>query len=105
MPSQYFNRQKSKGRWFEWLLRGVLPDLGFEVIDTDGWSYSRKKGVDIVVNLHQDGRVYRQNIEAKYDEFSQESNNVYVELQAIEESSSAIWIYGLPKKRSETQYI
>jgi hypothetical protein len=105
MPSQYFNKQKSKGRWFEWLLRSVLPDLGFEVIDTDGWKYQHKRGVDIVVNLNKDGQTYHQNIEAKYDELSQETNNIYVELEAIEESNSGIWIYGLPVKRSETLYV
>ncbi len=105
MPSSYFNKQKSKGRWFEWLLRSVLPDLGFEVIDTDGWKYGSKKGVDIVVNLKKDGKTYRENIEAKYDEMSEETGNVYVELLALEESISPIWIYGLPRKSSDMLYI
>jgi hypothetical protein len=105
MPSAWFNKSKPKGRWFEWLLRSVLPDLGFEVIDTDGWKYGSKKGVDIVINLKKDGKTYRENIEAKYDEMSEETGNVYVELLALEESISPIWIYGLPLKRSDTLYI
>jgi len=103
MPSAWFNRTKPKGRWFEWLLRSVLPDLGFEVIDTDGWKYGSKEGVDIVVNLRKDDKIYRQNIEAKYDEASEKTGNVYVELRALEKTVSAIWVYGLP--HSQAQYI
>ena len=61
--------------------------------------------MDIVVNLKKDGKTYRENIEAKYDEMSEETGNVYVELLALEELISPIWIYGLPRKLSDTLYI
>jgi hypothetical protein len=106
MPSAWFNKSKSKGRWFEWLLRSALPDLGFEVIDTDGWKYSSKRGVDIQVKIQNPDGSYRrnelgyiiqENLEAKYDEASDTTNNVYVEFGALDGSISPIWFYGLPR--------
>jgi hypothetical protein len=98
MPSESFIIAKRKGRWFEWLLRSVLPDLGFEVIDTDGWSYSSKKGVDIVVRIKKGDRIYQENLEAKFDELSEKTGNVCIDLDSLEKSKSPIWIYGLPEE-------
>ena len=66
--------------------------MGFRVIDTDGWAYSAKKGVDVVVEI----KGARCGIEFKYDRMSEQTGNVCIDLDSINKTTSAIWIYGLP---------
>jgi hypothetical protein len=93
MPSTSFLEQKDKGRYFEELMIPVLKDLGMKVIDTDGWAYRLKKGVDVLVEVQG----LRNGIEFKYDLLSERTNRVCIDLDSINKTSSAIWIYGLPQ--------
>lgn len=93
MPTQAFITAKKRGIWFERLLDPVLIEMGFEIIDTDKWDYRRKKGVDRVVRI----KGHECNLELKFDEYSESSGNVCVEIAALRQSVSPIWIYGLPR--------
>ncbi len=70
----------------------LLIEMGFRVIDTDGWSYRLKKGVDVIVEI----KGARCGIEFKFDRMSERTGRVAVDLDSINKTTSAIWIYGLP---------
>ncbi|SRR5258708_745653 len=92
MPSASFVRAKEKGRYFEELMVPVLIEMGFTVIDTDHWKYSQKKGVDKIVEING----ARCGLEFKYDRMSEQTGNCCIDLDSINKTTSAIWIYGLP---------
>jgi hypothetical protein len=94
MPeSEYFKQQKSKGRWFEGECEKVMLEKGMEVIDSEKLKYKEKKGWDreAIVNGQ------RCKIEIKYDALSEQTGNVFLELASLNQSTSPIWLYGLPE--------
>ena len=93
MPSVAFIRQKEVGREFEKLMMPVLEGMGFRVIDTDHWSYESKRGQDVVVEIQGE----RCSLEFKLDKLSESTGNVAIDLDSIDHTKSAIWIYGLPE--------
>jgi hypothetical protein len=93
MPTQAFTKQKQVGVGFEALVDPVLREKGFEIVDTDSWSYRRKQGVDRVVKINGQ----QCNLEMKFDKMSEATGNVALELKAIGHSISPIWIYGFPQ--------
>lgn len=70
-----------------------LEEAGLRVIDVDHWSYNQKKGRDVIVETQG----YRNSIEFKFDKLSEKTGNVAIDLDSINKTSSAIWIYGLPR--------
>src|SRR6185503_10039392 len=66
--------------------------MGMRVVDTDGWSYRYKKGVDVMVEVLGQ----RCGLELKLDAMSETTGNVCIDLDSINKTTSAIWIYGLP---------
>src|ERR1051325_10994794 len=93
MPTASFTKAKERGRYFESLLDPVLIEMGFTIIDTDKWDYRRKKGVDRVVKI----KGQQCNFEYKYDEMSEVTGNVCIEIGSLRQSNSPIWLYGLPE--------
>lgn len=93
MESVYFKNRKKVGRWFESEVEKVLLEKGFEVIDSERLKYRDKKGWDREVRINGE----RCKIEIKYDELSGITGNVCIELSALRQSISPIWIYGLPE--------
>ena len=93
MPSKAFVIAKLIGREFEQAMIPVLEERGFRVIDVDGWKYSQKKGRDVIVEIQG----HRSSIEFKYDRMSEKTGNVVVDLDSLNKTDSAIWIYGLPE--------
>jgi hypothetical protein len=71
----------------------VLEQMGFRVIDVDHWGYKYKKGRDIIVEV----KGTRCSLELKYDKMSEKTGYVCLDLDSINKTSSAIWLYGLPK--------
>src|SRR5690349_14237392 len=92
MSSVAFKQKKKVGRYFEGLMRPVLAEMGMEVIDSEHLSYREKKGYDCLVRIN--GASSR--IEFKYDVRSQETGQVFIDLDSIEKSTAPIWIIGLP---------
>lgn len=92
MPSQSFVKAKKTGRYFEGLMRPVLAEIGMEVIDSENLSYAEKKGYDCLVRIN--GASSR--IEFKYDQMSEQTGNVFIDLDSIHKSTASIWIIGLP---------
>src|ERR1044072_2491503 len=92
MPSVAFVQAKAKGRYFEELITPLLIEMGFHVVDTEHWSYRHKKGVDKIVEL----RGQRCGLEFKLDAMSEQTGNICVDLDSINKTTSAIWMYGLP---------
>lgn len=93
MPTVAFKQAKVKGRYFESLMRRELLVMGFEVLDSDHLKYRDKKGWDCEVRIKGE----RCKVEFKYDEASEITGNVCVELASLRQSIAPIWIYGLPE--------
>jgi len=92
-PSQSFTIQKIIGREFEQAMIPHLEEAGLRVIDVDHWSYNQKKGRDVIVETQG----HRNSIEFKFDKLSEKTGNIVIDLDSINKTSSAIWIYGLPE--------
>src|ERR1051325_42173 len=93
MPSPSFVKQKKVGRYFENLLDPVFLEMGFKVYDSDHLRYQQKKGWDKELEI----KGVRSKVELKYDAMSEQTGNVFIDLDSIRKSSSAIWIIGLPE--------
>ena len=93
MPSRSFVVQKLIGREFEQAMIPVLQEIGFRVIDVDGWKYSQKKGRDVIVEIQG----HRSSIEFKYDRMSEKTGQVCIDLDSLNKTDSATWIYGFPE--------
>jgi hypothetical protein len=100
MSSQSFVKAKQTGRYFEGLMRPVLSEMGMEVIDSESLSYREKKGYDCLVRIN--GASSR--IEFKYDIRSQETGQVFIDLDSIRKSTAPIWIIGLPSEAQISTY-
>lgn len=74
-------------------MRPVLSEMGMEVIVSEKHRYSEKKGYDCLVRMNGGSA----KIEFKYDQMSEQTKNVCLELEALQHSTSDILIYGLPK--------
>ena len=92
-PSSSFTIQKLIGREFEQAMIPVLEQTGFRVIDVDWWSYSHKKGRDLIV----EAKGQRCSLELKLDKMSEKTGYVCLDLDSINKTDSAIWLYGLPR--------
>ena len=86
MRTASFVKAKRIGRRFESLVDPVLLEKGFEIVDTDKWSYRDKKGVDKVVKIND----RRCNLEIKFDAMSEQTGNVCIEELAVKQSNSPI---------------
>ena len=99
MPTQSFVQQKRIGRPFELRVQDVLREVGkekgIEVIDSENLSYRQKKGWDCEIRLASGARC---KVEVKLDQMSEATGNVCLELLALEQSISPIWVYGLPSE-------
>src|SRR5947209_6054466 len=93
MPSKSFTIQKLIGREFEQAMMPVLESLGMRVIDTDSWSYRLKRGRDLIVEVQGQ----RNGIDFKYDLMSEKTNRICIDLDSLQHTDSAIWIFGLPR--------
>ncbi|MGI9107122.1 MAG: hypothetical protein ACR2G4_12845 [Pyrinomonadaceae bacterium] len=94
MPtSQHFKQQKRIGRWFEAECEKLMLQKGMEVIDSDHLTYRQKKGWDREVFVNG----AKAKVEMKYDQLSEQTGNVCIELSAVRQSISPIWLYGLPE--------
>jgi len=93
MPSTSFVKQKKIGRWFEDLLDPVFIGMGFKVYDSDHLKYRDKKGWDKELEI----RGQRSKVELKYDAISEQTGNVFVDLDSVRKSTASIWIIGLPE--------
>jgi hypothetical protein len=93
MPSASFVKQKKVGRYFENLLDPVFIEMGFKVYDSDHLRYQQKKGWDKELEI----KGQRSKVELKYDAMSEQTGNVFVDLDSIRKSTASIWIYGLPE--------
>ena len=101
MPeSEYFKRQKKIGRWFEAEIEKVFKEKGMEVIDSEKLKYKQKKGWDREVRINGQ----RCKVEMKYDAMSLLTGNVCLEIGAIRQSVSPIWIYGIPEQGQVSVY-
>jgi len=87
----YFKQQKKRGRWFEAECEKLMRARGMEVIDIDKLSYRQKKGWDREVSVNG----AKAKVEMKFDPMSKETGNVCVEISALRQSISPIWLYGL----------
>jgi hypothetical protein len=102
--TEFFVKQKTIGRWFEALMEAEIYNIagrmGYEVkiIDTDKRGYQQKKGTDrLLILIKPDGSRFPCNFEFKIDLMSQDTGNVYLDLDSIAKSDSPIWAYGLPE--------
>jgi hypothetical protein len=93
MPSRSFVVQKLIGREFEQAMIPILQEKGMRVIDVDHWGYRHKRGRDVIVEV-KGGRC---SIEFKYDRMSEKTGRVCIDLDSMNHTDSAIWIYGLPR--------
>jgi hypothetical protein len=93
MPSRSFVVQKLIGREFEQAMIPVLESMGMRVIDTDSWSYRLKRGRDCIVEV----KGQRNGIDFKYDKLSEQSGRVCVDVESLQHTDSAIWVFGLPR--------
>ena len=97
MPTQSFVKAKRIGRYFEAQVRDVLREVGkkkgIEVIGSENLKYRDKRGWDCEVRIR--GQACK--MEIKLDLLSETTGNVCLELAAINQSISPIWIYGLPR--------
>jgi len=114
MPTQAFIKQKKIGRWFEGLMRPELEQMGFEVIDSDKQKYQIKKGYDCILRIKNSDGIYRRNdrgqiiqdrAEFKYDEMSEQTGNVCIDLDSIQKSISAWWFFGLKEGNQIEVYL
>jgi len=96
MPSQAFIKQKEKGRFFEHLVMDTLRNGGAYVVDLDKERYEVKKQGDFLIKVLQNGRWLSNAIECKYDEMSEQTGNVCIDLDSINKTNAPLWIYGLP---------
>ena len=92
--SQYFKQQKKIGRRFEHDVETVLIEKGCTVIDSEKLKYRQKRGWDREVIIKGE----RAKVEIKLDAMSELTQNVCLELAALNQSISPIWIYGLPEQ-------
>lgn len=93
MESAYFKSQKKIGREFERLVQDALRKPGVEVIESESLKYRDKKGWDLLVKVKGE----QARIELKLDVMSEQTGNVCIEIPAIRQSISPIWLYGLPE--------
>jgi hypothetical protein len=94
MPeSQYFKDRKRVGRLFEAECEKIMREKGMEVIDSEKLKCRDKRGWDRLVKIN--GQQCR--IEIKFDELSELTGNICIELSALRQSISPIWLYGLPE--------
>ena len=101
MPtSQHFKEKKKIGRWFEAECEKLMLQKGMEVVDSDRLSYRQKKGWDREVFING----ARCRIEIKFDLMSEETSNVCVEFPSMYQSTSPIWLYGLPENGTVKVY-
>jgi hypothetical protein len=109
MSSVAFKQKKREGIWFQELVYPLLENLGMEVIDSDKERYAIKKGYDCLVRVKNPDGNYKRNeagyivqdkIEIKLDKMSEQTGNVFVDLDSIRKSTASIWIYGLPEGSS-----
>ena len=94
MESAYFKTQKKIGRQFEGLVKDALVKPGVEVIESEPLKYRDKKGWDLQVKVNGE----QARIELKLDVMSEATGNVCLEIPAIRQSISPIWLYGLPEQ-------
>ena len=99
MPTTAFIEAKKIGRKFEAQVRDVLREVGkekgIELIDSEPFSYQKKKGWDCEVRLASGASC---KVEIKLDQLSEVTGNVCIEESAVNQSVAPIWIYGLPTK-------
>lgn len=100
MPTREFVRQKEIGRGFEKAMIPVLENSGFRVIDVDHWSYKLKKGRDVIVEV----KGQRASLEMKLDLMSEKTGYVCLDLDSINKTDSAIWLYGFPRSNEIDVY-
>jgi hypothetical protein len=92
MPSVAFTKQKTIGIWFEDLIDPVFIGMGFKVRSSDHLKYQQKKGWDKELEING----VRSKVELKYDVMSEQTGNVFIDLDSIRKSTAPIWIIGLP---------
>jgi hypothetical protein len=96
MPSASFIKQKKVGRWFEHLVINELRNGGAYVVDLDKERYEVKKQGDFLIKVLENGRWISNAVECKYDEMSEQTGNVRVDLDSINKTWAPLWVYGLP---------
>jgi len=106
MSSTAFKQKKKEGIWFQELLYPHLESLGMEVIDSDKERYEVKKGYDCLMRIKnpdgsykrsEAGYIIQDRLEIKLDKMSEQTGNVFIDLDSIRKSTASIWIYGLPE--------
>lgn len=75
-------------------MRPVLAGMGMEVVDSENLRYREKKGYDCLVKIN--GAASR--LEFKYDVLSEQTGQVFIDLDSIRKSTAPIWIIGLPSE-------
>jgi hypothetical protein len=100
MSSTSFVKQKRIGRQFENLLDPVFIELGFKVYDSDHLKYQQKKGWDKELEI----KGVRSKVELKYDAMSEQTGQVFIDLDSIRKSTAPIWIIGLPSEAQISTY-
>lgn len=93
MPSRSFVVQKLIGREFEQAMIPVLQEKGMRVIDVDHWKYRDKRGRDVIVEV----KGQRCSLEMKYDRMSEKTGRICIDLDSMNKTDSAIWLFGLPR--------
>ena len=93
MESEYFKSQKKIGREFEGLVQDALRKPGVEVIESEPLKYRQKRGWDLLIKVNGS----EAKVELKLDVMSEQTGNVALEIAAIRQSISPIWLYGLPE--------
>jgi hypothetical protein len=67
--------------------------MGMTVLDSEHLKYAQKKGWDCEVRINGE----RCKVEIKFDAMSETTGNVCLEIPALRQSVSPIWIIGLPQ--------
>jgi hypothetical protein len=104
MPTASFTKQKAKGREFETRMMNVCRQVGSHVVDLDKQSYKVKAQGDFIVKVPKNGQWYSNFVECKLDQMSETTGNVAIDLDSINKSNPAIWIYGLPASQTIEVY-
>lgn len=73
-----------------------LRNGGYYIVDLDKEKYEVKKQGDFLMKVLQDGRWISNAVECKYDEMSEQTGNVCVDLDSINKTNAPFWIYGFP---------
>lgn len=66
--------------------------MGFKVYDSDHLKYRDKKGWDKELEING----VRSRVEMKLDVMSEQTGQVFIDLDSIRKSTAPIWIIGLP---------